>query len=270
MPDQLTNTTQLWQNNRPPNPLRSSRFPICNSMSFREDDPAAFQYTFTRYSRLRLTHESDRPFAIAGLEKRLALFYKTRSVYGVLQRFLHTGLLWHRGSRYMTRIVNKDLLPSWSWMGYLGEISYNFIPANGLSYNKHVRLDRSGSGRHRWSVLAPGQRILTGCRVKGGDIVDTFGRLLGGVLFDGQRHDGEDGVDAQVFEFISIARGPPPGARRQLFEDQISKGCYFHYCLCGERWHGKVFRAGIAWIQDGYFSGTQCYGDHEDGSIQLF
>jgi hypothetical protein len=166
-------------------------------------------------------------------------------------------------------------------MSYSGEINYNFIPANGLNYNKHVRLNHSGSnkhvrlndfgfnkhvrldyvgsGHHDWSVLAPGQRILTGCRVKGGDIVDTFDRLVGGVLFDCQRDDVEDGVDAQEFEFISIARGPPPEARRQLFEDQISKGCYFHYALLLEHRDSTsaVYRAGIAWIQDGYISGTQ-------------
>ncbi|KAF2191936.1 hypothetical protein K469DRAFT_655137 [Zopfia rhizophila CBS 207.26] len=113
------------------NPLNSSHFPICDSSGFQHDNSSAFEYTFTQYSKLSLTYPEDRPLAITGLETRLEDFYTTTSAHGILEKFFHKSLLWHRvEDDGLVRIEGfKDLsVPTWSWMAYRGEIGYCALP----------------------------------------------------------------------------------------------------------------------------------------------
>ena len=98
---------------------------------------AYFQGLYKQYSRLQFSHFSDRPFAIAGLEKRLQSAFTTRGAFGIFDDgdkesggLFHRSLLWQRGEE---KDDDKNLegidftgvkVPSWSWMAYKGGIDY--------------------------------------------------------------------------------------------------------------------------------------------------
>ena len=101
---------------------------------------AYFQGLYKQYSRLDFTRYSDRPFAIAGLEKRLQSAFNTRGAFGIFDDgdkedggLFHRSLLWQRGEENgdlpnMPTIefppARKVNVPSWSWMAYRGGIDY--------------------------------------------------------------------------------------------------------------------------------------------------
>ncbi|KAL6704961.1 hypothetical protein ACN47E_007506 [Coniothyrium glycines] len=102
----------------------------------------SFQNLFRQYSRLDFTRDQDRPFAIAGLEKRLRRALDTKGDYGIFDDtatpdggLFHRSLLWQKGeeqkdSEYLTPIsfTNNVRIPTWSWMAYKGGIDYTDPP----------------------------------------------------------------------------------------------------------------------------------------------
>jgi hypothetical protein len=101
---------------------------------------AYFQGLYKQYSRLNFTQYSDRPFAIAGLEKRLQRAFATRGKFGIFDDgdkedggLFHRSLLWQRGEEKddVPNLTSIDFspkrnvkVPSWSWMAYKGGIDY--------------------------------------------------------------------------------------------------------------------------------------------------
>lgn len=101
---------------------------------------AYFQGLYKRYSHLDLTRSYDRPFAIAGLEKRLQVAFDSKGSYGTFDDsdktnpgLFHRSLLWQRdcdgdNDRHLKLIEfpadRKIRIPSWSWMAYEGGIDY--------------------------------------------------------------------------------------------------------------------------------------------------
>ncbi|KAL1596698.1 hypothetical protein SLS59_007728 [Nothophoma quercina] len=100
---------------------------------------AYYQDLYKLYSRLQFSRDEDRPFAIAGLEKRLRQAFGTKGGFGVfddgdkLERGLfHRSILWRRGDEkeFENGLEQIDFLkrglqvPSWSWMAYKGGIDY--------------------------------------------------------------------------------------------------------------------------------------------------
>ena len=99
-----------------------------------------FQELYKQYSRLNFTRPDDRPFAIAGLEKRLLNAYDTPGGYGVFDDgttadggLFHRSLLWRRGEekgdapelKHIDFPAERNIhVPSWSWMAYTGGIEY--------------------------------------------------------------------------------------------------------------------------------------------------
>ncbi|PKS06830.1 hypothetical protein jhhlp_006906 [Lomentospora prolificans] len=94
-----------------------------------------FQQLYQKYSRLDFTRSSDRPIAIAGLERRLNSAYGTSGAYGIFGNdfsggLFHRSLLWCRGQdeKKMEKISFPadwaQQVPSWSWMAYKGGIDY--------------------------------------------------------------------------------------------------------------------------------------------------
>ena len=96
-----------------------------------------FQDLYRRYSRLDFTRIEDRPFGIAGLERRLLEAFKTKGGFGIFDdgdkrdhHLFHRSLLWCRGDDEpdsgMVPIRfpgDRDIhVPSWSWMAYKGSI----------------------------------------------------------------------------------------------------------------------------------------------------
>jgi len=101
---------------------------------------AYFQGLYKRYSRLDFTRSYDRPFAIAGLEKRLQVAFDSKGSYGTFDDsdkanpgLFHRSLLWQRecdgdNDRFLKIIdfpTDRNVhIPSWSWMAYEGGIDY--------------------------------------------------------------------------------------------------------------------------------------------------
>ncbi|KAK1714553.1 uncharacterized protein BDZ83DRAFT_708918 [Colletotrichum acutatum] len=103
-----------------------------------------YQDLYKQYSRLQLSRNEDRPFGIAGLEKRLIQSFKTHGGYGFIDDgggSLRRSLLWQRGSdSTLDRIIfpaEIDLeVPTWSWMTYKGGIDYLEPPFDGVDWEK--------------------------------------------------------------------------------------------------------------------------------------
>jgi len=99
-----------------------------------------FQELFARYSNLALTVDTDRPVAIRGLEKRLMRVLKTNGKFGILELYLRRSLLWERVQPSLKRIdfsskEEQEVVPSWSWMAYNGEIRYTGAPLGGVEWD---------------------------------------------------------------------------------------------------------------------------------------
>jgi hypothetical protein len=149
---------------------------------------AMFRDLFVRYSRLELTERSDRPVAISGLEYRLEDLHRTRSLYGIVRRYLGESLLWQRSQdKWMEPLfdfrdkvsfwcIKGQRVPSWSWMAYTGEIGYISIPTDGLRWKTDTKFWVTGKkdlgsgsqmkGPYRFVLMAPLGRISSGCRLE--------------------------------------------------------------------------------------------------------
>lgn len=85
---------------------------------------------------------SDRPIAIAGLEKRIIRDLKAQGGFGVFddgRSLFQRSLLWQRGSKVppMAKIPSSTSLPvpTWSWMGYDGGIDFVDLPLGGVHWS---------------------------------------------------------------------------------------------------------------------------------------
>jgi hypothetical protein len=119
--------------------LGDPNFPVKGMKSGRGVKIRYFQDLYCQYSRLDFSRDSDRPYAIDGLEKRLRKAYGTSGGWGIFDDgpgngLFHRSLLWCRGDELvaagtsMAPIVFPAHLnvaaPSWSWMAYCGAINY--------------------------------------------------------------------------------------------------------------------------------------------------
>ena len=98
-----------------------------------------FQDLYQRYSKLALTVDTDRPIAMRGVEKRLTSVLNTEGKYGIFGIYLCRSLLWKRDQASLKRIdfsgKEKEVVPSWSWMAYKGEIRYMSVPSGGVEWD---------------------------------------------------------------------------------------------------------------------------------------
>jgi hypothetical protein len=120
--------------------LGDPKFPTKAMRANRAGKIAYFQGLYKQYSRLNFTHYDDRPFAIAGLEKRLQKAFGTKGDYGIFDDgdkhdggLFHRSLLWQRGeeegdAEHLIPInfppARNVKVPSWSWMAYKGGIDF--------------------------------------------------------------------------------------------------------------------------------------------------
>ncbi|KAH8704602.1 heterokaryon incompatibility protein-domain-containing protein [Phaeosphaeriaceae sp. PMI808] len=252
---------------RDPNPLSSSDFPNCNSSNFQKDHSSAFKYTFTKYTKLSLTEKEDRQVAIAGLEARLERFYGTISAYGILKKFFHESLFWHRagdnGLVWIEKLKDRSV-PSWSWMAYIGEIGYIDLP---ISISDPCK-DPQTNVRFTYGEFHPGKCALqarlaqvswsshinrNGC--KNCEMLDSTKNLVGFTFCDE-----EHGKDGEVTEYdikgiscISIAKGAAP------FEELGGGDVHFVILVSpveetGQNNQRAHRRLGVAFIKDGHLS----------------
>jgi hypothetical protein len=114
-----------------------------------------------KYSRLALTKQTDRPFAISGLEKRLVESFGFTGGFGALYDeknlgILRRSMLWHRASdcSSMKKISFVGAAPpTWSWMAYEGQIEYLDLPFRKMdwaSFERDLQPPWTVSGPKRW------------------------------------------------------------------------------------------------------------------------
>ena len=135
-------------------------FPEVAIKSSRGGKIRLYQDLYIQYSRLKFTRYSDRPIAIAGLEKRLIHAFDTRGGFGVFddgRGLLHRSLLWSRGSDEATldKIISpadsQIMVPTWSWMAFKGGIDYLELPFDGVDWEEQeIRSPWTPGSRGVW------------------------------------------------------------------------------------------------------------------------
>ncbi|KAE8454271.1 hypothetical protein EG329_005196 [Mollisiaceae sp. DMI_Dod_QoI] len=131
--------------------LGDSNFPKVAIESSHGGKIRLYQDLYMQYSRLAFTRQSDRPVAIAGLEKRLIQSFGVHGGFGVFDDdglgMLRRSLLWHRGAgeKSLQKIEFAPAgkvppLPSWSWMAHSGGIDYLDLPFGKIEWEaKDIR-----------------------------------------------------------------------------------------------------------------------------------
>jgi hypothetical protein len=199
---------------RPTSLLSSSVYPITLDQPVSDDGTALIEELFVRYSSLSLTCRTDRPTAIVGLESRLAKFYRTPSVYGIITKCLGRSLLWTRsGDAPMESIpFEAGNVPSWSWMAYRGPIDYlcNRMPASMLTWRDNFRLETPGNfksiDKFQFVIAAPLARFRSGSHIEPNEytttckVKDGHSRIVGEVTFDCT-----DYIDVEGLRYVVIA-----------------------------------------------------------------
>jgi len=115
-----------------------------------------FTGLYEQYSRLSFTHEWNKPVAIAGLEQRLTKRFADRSGAGIFANHSTRWLLWERadGVDTLKRIdfgtSTVKAPPSWSWMAYIGGITFLEPPKGQTDWNNDIVLTLTGDGNASW------------------------------------------------------------------------------------------------------------------------
>lgn len=118
---------------------------------------ALFERLYVDYCRLQLSHSTDKPLAIAGLEQRLSESLKDKSGAGVFEKHKGRCLLWRRAhdAKSFERISFADSRykayppPSWSFMAYSGAITYLDIPGGTVEWAP-LDIHLTGTGEKSW------------------------------------------------------------------------------------------------------------------------
>ena len=138
-------------------------FPGVAIKSSRDEKIRFYQDLYIRYSRLKFTRYSDRPIAIAGLEKRLIRAFDTSGEFGVfdyVRSLLHRSLLrsrdWNEATLdKITFPANSQIkVPTWSWMAFKGGIDYLELPFDGVDWEKQeIRSPWTSGSRGSWHTV---------------------------------------------------------------------------------------------------------------------
>ncbi|KAF2834028.1 hypothetical protein CC86DRAFT_442294 [Ophiobolus disseminans] len=108
---------------------------------------AYFQSLFKQYSRLHFTRYSDRPIAIAGLERRLQKAFETQGAFEIFtdgdkpkeeRGLFHRSLLWQRSNEIKQeekKIEEQTCgVYGWSWLAYKGGIDHFDLPFRSVDW----------------------------------------------------------------------------------------------------------------------------------------
>ncbi|KAH8647683.1 hypothetical protein BX600DRAFT_518111 [Xylariales sp. PMI_506] len=179
--------------------LGDSNFPTVLMNSSRGGQIKLYQDLYMQYSRLAFSRISDRPIAIAGLEKRLLQSLHIGGAFGVFddrQSYLNRSLLWHRGSDFDSlrpiqfpadlRAGPLPPVPSWSWMAYEGGIDYLEPPFLEVEWEKQELRAPSWPPIEGWEAEQPEQSSMVAAEEATHGGVGLFGAvpLLSAVVRD--------------------------------------------------------------------------------------
>lgn len=149
-----------------------------------------------KYSRLALTKQTDRPFAISGLEKRLVESFGFTGGFGALHDeknlgILRRSMLWHRASDYSSmKKISFDgaAPPTWSWMAYEGQIEYLDLPFRKMdwaSFERDLQPPWTVSGPKRWySSNDPPETMVMTVLVKDLELSSSLTVQAARIIFD--------------------------------------------------------------------------------------
>jgi hypothetical protein len=202
--------------------LGDPKFPAKSMRANRAEKIAYFQGLYKQYSRLNFTRYDDRPFAIAGLEKRLQNAFGTRGGYGIFDDgdkpnggLFHRSLLWQRGeepgdAECLTPIdfppERNIKVPSWSWMAYKGGIDFMDPKFQSADWETE-ELHPPWTYKHNHNVAVPApppeQEVAITATVRNFDVA---GRQAHEVKFsyDTERRTASNGQRAQC---VIVAKG---------------------------------------------------------------
>ncbi|EHK99324.1 hypothetical protein M7I_4789 [Glarea lozoyensis 74030] len=134
--------------------LGDHQFPASADQRIHSQKLDFLQSISAKYMKRAFTQPSDRAIAYAGLEKRLAKAFTSASHYGIIDRFLHRGLLWLRKTdRTLTRTIpgygvfQQNITLSWSWLAYEGDIEPLSIGFESVAWSKSLHF-QNGKGLH--------------------------------------------------------------------------------------------------------------------------
>jgi len=252
----IVNIALTWNDrDRDKSPLSSSEFPSCDSSEFQKSPSSVFEYIFTRYSKLHITNDEDRPVAIAGLEARLERFYGTRSVYGILGSFFRESLFWHRagnnGLVWNLKLHDRGV-PTWSWMAYIGEIGYIALPTSNLQKGpRFTYVETLG----KCALQAPLAQMSWNSHVnrngrKNCEILDS-GEIIGLTFCDEEHDRGSEVTEHNTKDVscICIAKGTAPYIDGSEYEELKGGGFLLYYTCFADRGSGKKRQTGLPQVR---------------------
>lgn len=189
-----------------------------------------YEDLYKLYSRLQFSRYEDRPFAIAGLEKRLLQAFNTQGGYGIFddgdkydRGLFHRSILWQRGAEEEFKDGLKPIdfpadrnirVPSWSWMAYQGGIDYVDIPGGTADWEFDDILEPWTRGAGGTTNSAPQNAVMAISA-----IVRDFkvgNRLQGEVdlRYDAERTARSDGQQPQCVIVAKDKRGRSETSKR--------------------------------------------------------
>jgi hypothetical protein len=124
------------------------------------------QHIIQDFSQRQLTNVTDRSVAFSGLESRISNAIATKSIYGILEMFLHQTLLWRRPEQgKLNRIdYGNKPVPSWSWMAYSGPIEFAISFKNEVACRSSLSIE----GDERKTLSAAEVAKFKDCEVEEG------------------------------------------------------------------------------------------------------
>ena len=131
-----------------------------------------WQSLVNEYSIRTLSYESDVLAAIAGVQEVFGRIFPQDILYGTPLSIIQTALLWHpRTSLRRRKDGKKNLLPSWTWTAWIGEVDWQYDEsesqisslrcstpqelANGISFWLVDQVKKSRSAIARTSYESP-------------------------------------------------------------------------------------------------------------------
>jgi hypothetical protein len=116
------------------------------------------------FSQLHLTNTTDKSVAFSGLESRITEALKTKSIYGIPERFIHYILLWQspEGGKLNRIEYDNNSVPAWSWMACSGPIEFP------ISFETQLecRTDLSFEGDQKHALSAAEVASFMDCELK--------------------------------------------------------------------------------------------------------